>query len=279
MPGSTIERPVTPLRQRMLEDMAMRGLRSHTQHDYIRFVRSFAAFLGRSPDTAQAEDIRRFQVHQRDSGVQPPTINSSVSALRFFFTVTLDRPDLSRRLVLARFPRKLPAVLSVEEVGQLLEAAPGIKYKAILGTAYGAGLRVSEVASLKVDDIDSTRMLIRVEQGKGRKDRNAMLRHGWLFPGRSCTDPVSTRQINRAVHEAAEAAGIRKHVSPHTLRHSFATHLLEQDVDIRVIQVLLGHSKLDTTALYARVATKTIRSVTSPLEHLALLMQGEDPGN
>ena len=298
MPVSTIERPVTALRQRMLEDMAMRGLRSHTQHDYIRFVRGFAAFLGRSPDTATAEDIRQFQVHQRDSGVQPPTINSSVSALRFFFTVTLDRPDLSRRLVLARFPRKLPDVLSVEEVGQLLEAAPGAKYKAILGTAYGAGLRVSEVASLKIDDIDSTRMLIRVEQGKGRKDRNAMLSpqlvtllrlwwkegrrrgvmlpHGWLFPGRSPADPISTRQINRAIHEAAEAAGIRKRVSPHTLRHSFATHLLEQDVDIRVIQVLLGHSKLDTTALYARVATKTIRSVTSPLERLATLMQGEE---
>ena len=299
MSVSSAERPVSALRQRMLEDMAMRGLRSHTQHDYIRFVRGFAAFLGRSPDTATAEDIRRFQVYQHESGVQPPTINCSVSALRFFFTVTLDRPDLSRRLVLARFPRKLPAVLSVEEVGQLLEAAPGLKYKAILGTAYGAGLRVSEVASLKVDDIDSTRMLIRVEQGKGRKDRNAMLSpqlltllrlwwkegkrrglmlpHGWLFPGRGCTDPISTRQINRAIHEAAEAAGIRKRVSPHTLRHSFATHLLEQDVDIRVIQVLLGHSKLDTTALYARVATKTIRSVTSPLERLALLMQGEDP--
>jgi integrase/recombinase XerD len=299
MPVSTIERPVGALRQRMLEDMAMRGLRSDTQRDYVRVVRSFAAFLGRSPDTATAEDIRRFQVHQRESGVQPPTINCSVSALRFFFTITLDRPDLSRRLVLARYPRKLPAVLSVEEVGRLLEAAPGIKYKAILGTAYGAGLRVSEVASLKVDDIDSKRMLIRVEQGKGRKDRNAMLspqlltllrlwweegkrrsvmlRHGGLFPGRSCTDPISTRQINRAIHEAAEAAGIRKRVSPHTLRHSFATHLLEQDVDIRVIQVLLGHSKLDTTALYARVATKTIRSVTSPLEHLALLMQDEDP--
>ena len=302
----SVERPVSALRQRMLEDMAMRGLRSHTQHDYIRFVRSFAAFLGRSPDTATAEDIRRFQVHQRESGVQPPTINCSVSALRFFFTVTLDRPDLSRRLVLARYPRKLPAVLSVEEVGRLLEAAPGIKYKAILGTAYGAGLRVSEVASLKVDDIDSKRMLIRVEQGKGRKDRNAMLspqlltllrlwweegkrrsvmlRHGWLFPGRSCTDPISTRQINRATHEAAEAAGIRKRVTPHTLRHSpgltrgSATHLLEQDVDIRVIQVLLGHSRLDTTALYARVATKTIRSVTSPLERLALLMEGKDPG-
>jgi integrase/recombinase XerD len=301
MSVSSTERPVSALRQRMLEDMAMRGLRSHTQHDYIRFVRGFAAFLGRSPDTATPEDIRRFQVYQHESGVQPPTINSSVSALRFFFTVTLDRPDLSRRLVLARFPRKLPAVLSVEEVGQLLEAAPGLKYKAILGTAYGAGLRVSEVAALKVDDLDSTRMLIRVEQGKGRKDRNAMLSpqlltllrlwwkegkrrglmlpHGWLFPGRGCTDPISTRQINRAIHEAAEAAGIRKRVSPHTLRHSFATHLLEQDVDIRVIQVLLGHSKLDTTALYAQVATKTIRSVTSPLERLALLMQGEDPSD
>jgi integrase/recombinase XerD len=301
MSKPTIQEPVSPLRQRMLQDMAIRGLREHTQqHDYIRFVRSFAAFLRRSPDTATAEDIRRFQAYQAESGVQPPTINSSVSALRFFFTVTLDRPDLSRRLVLVRHPRKLPDVLSVEEVGRLLKAAPGLKYKAALGTAYGAGLRVSEVAALKVDDIDSTRMLIRVEQGKGRKDRNAMLSpqllkllrlwwregkrrnvmppHGWLFPGRSVAEPVSTRQINRAVHEAAEAAGIRKRVSPHTLRHSFATHLLEQDVDIRVIQVLLGHSKLDTTALYAKVATKTIRSVTSPLEHLMLLMEGESPG-
>lgn len=299
MSKRTIQEAVSPLRQRMLQDMAVRGLREHTQHDYIRFVRDFASFLGRPPDTATAEDIRRFQVHQAESGVQPPTINSSVSALRFFFTVTLDRPDLSRRLVLVRHPRKLPDVLSVEEVGRLLEAAPGLKYKAALGTAYGAGLRVSEVAALKVDDIDSTRMLIRVEQGKGRKDRNAMLSpqllellrlwwregkrrnvmqpHGWLFPGRSAVEPVSTRQINRAVHEAAEVAGIRKRVTPHTLRHSFATHLLEQDVDIRVIQVLLGHSKLDTTALYARVATKTIRAVTSPLEHLTLLMEGAGP--
>src|SRR5277367_3102301 len=291
---------VSPLRRRMLEDMAMRGLREDTQRDYIRFVRSFAAFLGRSPDTATSEDIRRFQVYQHENGAQPPTINCSVSALRFFFTVTLDRPDLSRRLVLVRHPRKLPDVLSVEEVGRLLEAAPGLKYKAALGTAYGAGLRVSEVAALKVDDIDSTRMLIRVEQGKGRKDRNAMLSpqllellrlwwregrrrnvmlpHGWLFPGRSSLEPISTRQLNRAVHEAAEVAGIKKRVSPHTLRHSFATHLLEQDVDIRVIQVLLGHSKLDTTALYARVAPKTIRAVTSPLEHIKLLMEGASSG-
>jgi integrase/recombinase XerD len=291
---------VSPLRRRMLDDMAMRGLREETQRDYIRFVRSFAAFLGRSPDTATAEDVRRFQIHQAETGVQPPTVNGSVSALRFLFTVTLDRPDLSRRLVLVRQPRKLPAVLSVEEVGRLLEAAPGPKHKAALGTAYGAGLRVSEVVALKVGDIDSTRMLIRVEQGKGRKDRNAMLSpqllallrqwwregkrrgvmlpEGWLFPGRNCLEPLSTRQLNRAVHEAAEAAGIKKRVSPHTLRHSFATHLLEQDVDIRVIQVLLGHSKLDTTALYARVATKTIRAVTSPLEHLKLLMEGDGPG-
>jgi site-specific recombinase XerD len=284
----------------MLDDMAMRGLREETQRDYIRFVRSFAAFLGRSPDTATAEDVRRFQVHQAETGVQPPTVNGSVSALRFLFTVTLDRPDLSRRLVLVRQPRKLPAVLSAEEVGRLLEAAPGPKHKAALGTAYGAGLRVSEVVALKVGDIDSTRMLIRVEQGKGRKDRNAMLSpqllallrqwwregkrrgvmlpEGWLFPGRNCLEPLSTRQLNRAVHEAAEVAGIKKRVSPHTLRHSFATHLLEQDVDIRVIQVLLGHSKLDTTALYARVATKTIRAVTSPLEPLKLLMEGDGPG-
>jgi len=290
---------VSPLRRRMLDDMVMRGLREETQRDYIRFVRSFAAFLGRSPDTATAEDVRRFQVHQAETGVQPPTVNCSVSALRFLFTVTLDRPDLSRRLVLVRQPRKLPAVLSVEEVGRLLEAAPGPKHKAALGTAYGAGLRVSEVVALKVGDIDSTRMLIRVEQGKGRKDRNAMLSpqllallrqwwregkrrgvmlpEGWLFPGRNCLEPLSTRQLNRAVHEAAETAGIKKRVSPHTLRHSFATHLLEQDVDIRVIQVLLGHSKLDTTALYARVATKTIRAVTSPLEHLKLLMEGDGP--
>jgi site-specific recombinase XerD len=283
----------------MLEDMAMRGLRDETQRDYVRSVRSFAAFLRRSPDTATIEDVRRFQVHQAETGMQPPSINTSVSALRFFFTVTLDRPDLSRRLVIVRYPRKLPNVLSVEEVGRLLEAAPGPKYKAALGTAYGAGLRVSEVTALKLGDIDSARMLIRVEQGKGRKDRNAMLSpqlldllrlwwregkrrsvmltHGWLFPGRNPVEPLSTRQLNRAVHEAAEAAGIKTRVTPHTLRHSFATHLLEQDVDIRVIQVLLGHSKLDTTALYARVATKTIRAVTSPIEHLKLADGGQRP--
>ncbi|MCP3733243.1 site-specific integrase [Sphingomonas sp. MG17] len=292
--------PITPLRQRMQHDMQLRGLGRHTQQDYVRHVRRFAAFLGRPPDAANVDDLRRFQLHQHDSGLGPATINGAVSALRFLFTVTLGRRDLARGLVVTRYRRKLPEVLSIEEAAQLLEAAPGIKYKAALGVAYGAGLRVSEVAHLKVDDIDSTRMLIRVEQGKGRKDRNAMLSpqllellrlwwregkrrgvmfpHGWLFPGRSYTDPISSRQLHRAVQEAAEAAGIRKRVSPHTLRHSFATHLLEQDVDIRVIQVLLGHSKLDTTALYTKVSTRTIHAVAGPLDRLMALMEGKPSG-
>jgi site-specific recombinase XerD len=291
--------PISPLRQRMQHDMMMRGLGPHTQKDYIRHVKRLAAFLGRPPDTATEEDLRRFQVMQHESGVRPTTINGTVSALRFLYTVTLKRRDLSRALVITRIVPRLPEVLSVEEAARLLQAAPGIKYKAALGVAYGAGLRVSEVAHLKVDDIDSKRMLIRVEQGKGGKDRNAMLSpqllellrmwwregrkhgvlipHGWLFPGQNVTDPISTRQLHRAVQEAAEVAGIRKRVSPHTLRHSFATHLLEQDVDIRVIQVLLGHTKLETTALYTKVSTRTIHAVSSPLDQLMALMEGKAP--
>ncbi|MEQ1945536.1 site-specific integrase [Mesorhizobium sp. VNQ89] len=299
MATPSTDAPISPLRQRMQHDMLMRGLGSHTRQDYVRHVRRFVAFIGRSPDTATPEDIRRFQLDQHENGVGPATINSTVSALRFLFLVTLQRRDLSRALVITRYHRELPDVLSVEEAGRLLEAVPGLKYKAALGVAYGAGLRVSEVAHLKVDDVDSGRMLLRVEQGKGRKDRNAMLSpqllellrlwwregrrrgvmlpHGWLFPGRSRTDPVSSRQLHRAVQEAAEVAGIRKRVSPHTLRHSFATHLLEQDVDIRVIQVLLGHSKLETTALYAKVSTRTIHAVTGPLDRLMALMEGKTP--
>ena len=286
-------RPVSALRARMIEDMTVRGFTEETRNDYVRRVRAFAAFIRRPPDTATAEDLRRFQLHQRQSGVQPPSINNSVSALRFFFTVTLDRPDLAQRLTVVREPLRLPSVLSVEEITLLLQSAPGAKYKAALGTAYGAGLRVSEVVTLKVGDIDSERMLLRVEQGKGRKDRHAMLSpqllellrdwwvegrrrgvllpRGWLFPSRNPIEPLSTRQLNRAIHAAAQAAGINKRVSMHTLRHSFATHLLEQNTDIRVIQVLLGHAKLETTALYTRVATTTIRSVTSPLDRLAPL--------
>jgi site-specific recombinase XerD len=171
----TTTAPISPLRQRMQHDMMMRGLGPHTQQDYIRHVRCFAAFLGRPPDTATAEDLRNFQIYQHERGVGPSTINGAVSARRFLFTVTLRQRNLARTLVAMRHQQKLPAVLSVEEAARLLEAAPGIKYRAALGVAYGAGLRVSEVAHLKIDDIDSKRMLIRVEQGKGGKDRNAML--------------------------------------------------------------------------------------------------------
>jgi integrase/recombinase XerD len=288
--------PISALRERMIEDMTVRGFGEKTRHDYVRHVRTFATFVGRAPDTATAEEVRRFQLHQAETGVGAPSINSAVSALRFLFTVTLDRPDLARRLTVVRQPRKLPLVLSAEEVVCLIEAAPGPKYQAAFATAYGAGLRVAEVVALKVGDVDSTRMMLRVEQGKGRRDRYAMLSpqllallrawwregrrrgmmlpQGWLFPGRDPVNPLTTRQLRRAVHAAAEAAGITKRVTPHTLRHSFATHLLEQDVDIRVIQVLLGHAKLDTTALYARVATTTIRAVMSPLDRLGPLAGG-----
>ena len=292
MTSDPSRKPVSALRARMIEDMIVRGFTEKTRNDYIRHVRAFAAFIGRSPDTATAEDLRRFQLHQRQSGMQPPSINSAVSALRFFFTVTLDRPDLARRLTVVRQPRRLPAVLSAEEVVLLLQAAPGPKYKAALATAYGAGLRVSEVVALKVGDVDSERMLLRVERGKGRNDRHAMLSPqllellrawwrdgrrrsllmpgGWLFPGRNPIEPLSTRQLNRAVHAAAEAAGIKKRVLPHTLRHSFATHLLEQDTDIRIIQVLLGHQNLSSTSRYTQVATHLIRATASPLDRLIL---------
>jgi site-specific recombinase XerD len=278
----------------MIEDMSVRGFKEDTRRDYVRHVRAFAAFIGRSPDTATAEELRLFQLHQTQSGMQPPSINGAVSALRFFFTVTLDRPDLARRLTVVPYPRRIPTVLSVEEVTLLPHAASAPQYKAAFGTAYGAGLRVSEVVALKVGDIDSERMLLRVERGKGGKDRHAMLSPqllellrawwcegrrrslllpgGWLFPGRNPVEPLSARQLGRVVRAAAQAAGITKRVSPHTLRHSFATHLLEQGVDIRVIQTLLGHAKLDTTALYTRVANTTIRAVTSPLDRLAPLI-------
>ena len=284
---------MSPLRRRMIEDMTIRKLAPKTQQGYIRTIKDLAVFLGRSPDTASYEDVRRFQVDLVTNGTGTPILNHTVSALRFFFRVTLRRYDIIEHTAFIHEPRKLPVVLSPEEVARLLDAAPGLKYKAALSVAYGAGLRAAEVVSLKVGDIDSERMVIRVEQGKGRKDRNVMLSphllellrawykvahpRGWLFPGQSPVNPLTTRQFNRACHTAAQTADIKKRVSPHTLRHSFATHLLEQNVDIRVIQVLLGHANLDTTALYTRVATKTIRKVMSPLEHIALKLKKDEP--
>jgi integrase/recombinase XerD len=281
------EKPISPLRQRMIEDMVVRNFVEKTRNDYIRQVTTFTAFLRRSPDTATPEDLRRYQLHQRQNGVSPPSMNGAVAALRFFFTTTLDRPEMARYLTFVREPRKIPVVLSPEEVTRLLEAAPGPKYKAALSAAYAAGLRVSEVVALKVSDVDSQRFLLRIEQGKGRKDRFAMLSPKllellrdwyriarpavWLFPGRDPMLPMTTRQFTRAVHAAANMAEIKKRVTPHTLRHSFATHLLEEKVDVRLIQVLLGHVKLDTTQLYTHVATNIIRAVMSPLDRLTPL--------
>ena len=241
------EQAMSPLRRRMIEDMTIRKFAPKTQHDYVQRVKDFAAFLGRSPDTAILEDVRGFQLRLTSSGAGTPKINATVSALRFFFNVTLDRPDLARHLSFVHEPRKVPVVLSSEEVARFLEAAPSIKYKAALSVAYGAGLRVSEVVSLKVSDVDSERMMLRVEQGKGRKDRHAMLSpvllellrdwyrvgrpQGWLFPGqrgflpwrlsdagRTCVRLQSSRPASETLHRGADSRpAAKKHSirSPH----------------------------------------------------------------
>ena len=285
-----LNRDITPLRQRMIDDMRMRKLAPKTQTAYIRAVRKFAGYLGRPPDTAAAKDLRSFQLYLANHGVSSITVNATITGLKFFFEVTLDRADCMSKMQSVPVPRRLPVVLSREEVAQLIASAPNLKYQTVFSVAYGAGLRSHEVISLKVGDVDSQRMVLRVEQGKGLQDRYAMLspvllerlrawwwaahaqgkmlRGGWLFPGRDPSHPLSPRQINRAIHFAATAAGISKRVSMHTLRHSFATHLLEQKVDIRIIQVLLGHRRLETTALYAHVATEILREVVSPIEGL-----------
>ena len=281
---------ISPLRQRMLDDLRMRKLSPKTQSAYIRAVRNFTKYLGRSPDTATIDDLRNYQLHLVDAGTSPTSLNAAIIGLKFFFDVTLDRAELMAKMRPVRVPQRLPVVLSKEEVGRLIAACGNLKHQTALSLAYGTGLRAAEVTALKVGDIDSERMTLRVEQGKGRKDRYAMLSPvlldrlrvwwkvaraqgkmldgGWLFPGLDPLDQLSTRQLNRAIHAAADLAGIDKRVSMHTLRHSFATHLLEQKVDIRVIQVLLGHKKLDTTAIYTQVATDLLREVISPLEAL-----------
>ena len=283
---------VSPLRGRMIDDMTMRKLNAKTQAAYIRAVKNFTRFFGRSPDLAEPEDLRSYQLHMVDQGVSSGKLNATITGLKFFFGVTLDRPSALKKMSPVRREQKLPRVLSVDQVARLLQAASNLKHRAALSIAYGAGLRASEVTHLKIADIDSERMIIRVHQGKGHRDRYAMLSpsllellrtwwrqahaqgkmlpNGWLFPGQNPINPLSTRQLNRACKSAAAAAELNQGISMHTLRHSFATHLLEQKVDIRVIQVLLGHQKLENTARYSHVATRTLSEVTSPLEHLAL---------
>lgn len=282
---------VSPLRQRMIDDMNMRKLSPKTQIGYLRAVAKLARYLNHSPAQATSEELRQFQITLVEQGTSNITINATLTGLQFLYCKTLNRPEIVRKLSHVPVPRKLPTVLSLDEVKRLIEAAHNLKYRTALSLAYGAGLRVSEVVALKVTDIDSKRMVLRIEQAKGSKDRLAMLspvllsylrdwwhyahqqrlmlNGGWLFPGQQPINPMSTRQLSRACVAAAKDAEIEKRVSMHTLRHSFATHLLEAKVDIRVIQTLLGHSKLETTALYAQVATGLLREVISPLDALA----------
>jgi integrase/recombinase XerD len=285
---------VSPLRQRMIEDMNSRKLGAHTQKSHIYSCKRFAAFLKRSPDTATAEDIRLFQLHLAETGVSIGNRNRIMTGVRFLFRVTLRRLDLAAEIYHIREPQKTPLVMSADETRRLLAVANSLKARVLLSLSYGCGLRAGEVVRLKVKHIDSAQRIIRVEQAKGRKDRNVMLspetldllrewwtvrpwrydagtplQERWLFPGNRAGKPMTTRQLSRLFHEAADAAGIKKSVTLHALRHSFATHLLERGTDIRIIQALLGHDKLDTTARYTRVATGMIASIESPLDLLS----------
>jgi integrase/recombinase XerD len=284
----------TPLRHRMIEDMNGRKLSAGTQRGHIRSCKRFAAFLNRSPDTATTEDIRRFQLHLAEAGVSICNRNRIMTGLRFLFRVTLRRLDLANEVYHIREPQKIPLVMSPDETRRLLAVASNLKVRTLLSLGYGCGLRASEVVRLKVKHIDSAQKIIRIEQSKGRKDRNVMLSpetldllrqwwkmrpsrydagapvaERWLFPGNRHGKPMTTRQLSRLFHQAADAAGIKKAVTLHALRHSFATHLLERGTDIRIIPALMGHHKLDTTARYTRVATGMIAGIESPLDLLS----------
>lgn len=265
---------VSPLRRRMIDDMSLRNLSPATQRSYLHAVAKFSRYFGRSPDHLGLEDVRAFQVHLVSLGISWPALNQTVCALRFFYGVTLDRGEIPERIAYARTPRKLPSILSADEVVRFLEAVPSLKARTALTTAYAAGLRASEAVSLRVADIDSERMVIQVRDGKGAKDRTVMLSaqllrilriywrltrpEDWLFPGRSPDKPIDVQVLHAACRSATRAAGLVKRVSVHTLRHSFATHLLGRGGDLRAIQELLGHASLSTTQIYTAVDTERL---------------------
>lgn len=276
---------MTPLRQRMLEDLRVRNYSPRTQATYIQHVARFAAHFGRSPDELTKEDIRSYLVHLVEAKrVSWSWFNQAVCALRFLYRVTLDRGDIVPHIPYPRTPKKLPVVLSAEEVARLLGAVRNPKHRAVLSTIYAAGLRISEALALKVSDIDSERMVITVRQGKGRKDRTVMLSpqllevlrgyarqarpRDWLFPGRRGERPLHTSAVQRACAEARAAAGLGKRATVHTLRHSFATHLLEGGTDLRLIQTLLGHRSIKTTAIYTHVSAQRLQDTRSPFDRL-----------
>ena len=277
---------ISPLRQRMIDDMTIRNMSPNTKNIYISAVARFSAYHRRSPDQLGLEDIRDYHLHLVSRNLKPTTINPIMGALRFFYGKTLGQKDIVDEIPYARRADTLPAVLSREEVERFLKTVRNLKMRTAFITIYAAGLRVSELVALTSRDIDSTRMVIAVRHGKGGKDRYVMLSEQllgilrdywkrtkpthWLFPGPDPLQPVTTRSLQRVFHDAAEAAGLDKNVTVHTLRHSFATHLLEQKVDIRVIQGLLGHRNINSTTRYTRVAVDTIRQIQSPLEQLNL---------
>jgi len=282
--------PISPLRQRMIEDMNARQRGRHCQRSHLYSCERFAAFLQRSPETATADDVRRFQLHLAESGISICNRNRIMTGVKFLLKVTLRRHDLAAEIYHLKEPIKLPLIVSPGEAQRLVATADKIQVKVMLALGYGCGLRAGEIVRLKVGDIDSPQNIIRIVQSKGRKDRHVMLPpevltllrqwwtvrptrydegvptlERWLFPGRVPGKPLTTRQLSRLFHDASEAAGIHKRVTMHSLRHSFATHLLEDGTDIRLIQALLGHDKLDTTARYTRVATGRIAAIASPL--------------
>jgi integrase/recombinase XerD len=278
---------ISPLRRRMIEKMTIRNLSPTTRASYIHNVKKFSQYFGRSPDCLGLEDVHTYQVHLVSQGVAWATLNQVVSALRFFYGVTLGRKELPERIAYARRPKTLPVILSPVEVATFLEAVPSRRDRVALTTAYATGMRASEVVGLCTHHIDSSRMVIHVVNGKGGKQRYVMLspkllgilraywdierpRRPWLFPGRSGEKPLDPSTLNAACAAAVEATGISKHATLHSLRHAFATHLVEQGVDISIVQALLGHSHLSTTIRYIRVATRAIAAVKSPLEHLTL---------
>ena len=277
---------MTPLRQRMLEDLQIRRYSPTTIRIYLRCIAEFAQHFGKPPDRLSAEHIRQYQLFLiKEKKVSRPTFIQVVCALRFFYTHTLNRKVSMERIPFPRRERKLPLILS-EEVKALLDAPGNLRHRTLLAILYGCGLRVSEVTQLKVSDIDSARNVVRVCHGKGGKDRQTLLPakllellrcywrkqrpNDWLFPSADSTRPISPKAVFLACRTAAQRAGISKPVHPHSLRHAFATHLLEAGVNLRTIQILLGHANLETTARYLHVADVAVRTTASPLDSLDL---------
>jgi site-specific recombinase XerD len=281
---------MTPLRQRFIEDMLLRGLAPTTQRSYIHYVAEFAKYYNTSPERLDLEAVRQYQLYLlNEKKLSPQSVNSFVSAVQFLYLVTLEMPWGKENFSRARLGSTLPVVLSPEEVAQFFDHIPSVKYRAVLMLCYGAGLRIGEAIAVKVADIDSQRMVIRIEQGKGRKDRYVMLSPrlrevlrsyfraarptDWMFPSWRPDRHLSAASVSQTCREASEQCGLSKRITAHTLRHSFATHLLENGTDTRVIQVLLGHARIDTTARYTMVSTHMIGATPSPLDSLRVKPQ------